>query len=109
MLDEEQVTAVLREDRIWQRRKIVKVPNFRQFGFWAKRGLFRRSLSSMVGRAEIAEGAPHQAGLSESDTAIILPHPPANVTHTILNADRVPISSRVVCTNNADDTLLIQL
>ena len=61
MLGEDQVTGELREDRIWQpTREIVKVPNFRQFGFSAKRRPFRRSLSGRVGRAGIAEGTPHQ-------------------------------------------------
>ena len=41
-------------------REIVKVPNFRQFGFSAKRRPFRRSLSRRGGRAGIAEGTPHQ-------------------------------------------------
>ena len=77
MLDEEQVTGVLREDRIWQqRRKIVKVPNFRQFGFSAKRDRF----------VEVCWGGPRlpralliRGGLSESDTAIMLGQAPANV------------------------------
>ena len=49
-----------------------------------------------------------RAGLSESDTAIMpgLRHLP--MYPTMLNADRVAIWSRVVCTNNPD-TLLIQL
>ena len=62
--------------RIWQRRKLVKVPNFRQFGFSAKRDRF----------VEVCWGGPRlpralliRGGLSESDTAIMLGQAPANV------------------------------